>query len=84
LNVNYTLLRVDKQIASAPTIFYRNNPMTIIFTETEMKDQIEKKKAKLNEKIQKIIDAGNVKIEAIKAEIEKLDAVLTVMNENGL
>ena len=49
-----------------------------------MKDQIEKKKAKLNEKIQKIIDAGNVKIEAIKAEIEKLDAVLTVMNENGL
>lgn len=49
-----------------------------------MKDQIEKKKIKLNEKIQKIIDAGNVKIEAIKAEIEKLDAVLTVMKENGL
>ncbi len=49
-----------------------------------MKDQIEKKKEKLNAKIQKIIDAGNVKIEAIKAEIEKLDAVLAVLEENGL
>lgn len=49
-----------------------------------MKDQIEKKKAKLNEKIQKIIDAGNVKIEATKEEIVKLDAVLAVMTENGL
>lgn len=49
-----------------------------------MKDQIEKKKAKLQAKIDKIIEAGNVKIEAVKAEIEKLDAVLTVMKENGL
>jgi hypothetical protein len=49
-----------------------------------MKDQIEKKKAKLNQKIQKIIKAGNVKIEAVKADIEKLDAVLTVLTENGL
>ena len=58
--------------------------MTIIFTETEMKDQIEKKKAKLNDKIQKIIDSGNLKIEAIKAEIGKLDAVLEVISEKGL
>ncbi len=58
--------------------------MPIIFTETEMKDQIEKKKEKLNAKIQSIIAAGNDKIEAIKDEIKKLDAVLAVMNENGL
>jgi hypothetical protein len=56
----------------------------IIFTETEMKDQIEKKKAKLEAKIQKIKDDANAKIELIVAEIEKLDAVLTVMAENGL
>lgn len=49
-----------------------------------MKDQIEKKKEKLNAKIQSIIAAGNDKIEAIKDEIKKLDAVLAVMNENGL
>jgi hypothetical protein len=58
--------------------------MPLIFTETEMKDQIEKKKAKLETKIQKIKDDANAKIELIVAEIEKLDAVLTVMNENGL
>jgi hypothetical protein len=58
--------------------------MTIIFTETEMKDQIEKKKAKLEAKIQKIKDDANAKIELIVAEIEKLDAVIIVMTENGL
>jgi len=49
-----------------------------------MKDQIEKKKVKLEAKIQKIKDDANAKIELIVAEIEKLDAVLAVMNENGL
>jgi len=38
----------------------------------------------LEAKIQKIKDDANAKIELIVAEIEKLDAVLAVMNENGL
>jgi len=58
--------------------------MVTLFTEDEMKNSIEKKKEKLELKKQAIINAANEKVVAIDAEIEKYDAVLTVLSEQGL
>ncbi len=75
---------LDSRYQALPAVANFKELFMIIFTETEMKDQLEKKKAKLNEKIQKIIDAAEAKIQLVKAEIEKLDAVIDVMIQNGL
>ncbi len=49
-----------------------------------MKKSIEKKKEKLQAKIDALIESTNAKIKAIKGEIEKYDALLVVMDEQGL
>lgn len=58
--------------------------MVTIFTEEEMIDSIEKKKEKLQARIDKLIATTEEKIAPLKEQIVKYDAVIDVMKENGL